>query len=105
MDYKPLPIPNTDLQGTAEDLGFLAEDALLIDSVVIPLITFKHGQWLVSLVMAWKKNPIQLICRYINSYPTEKKALLHADLFCRTAQKDERGTQKIILNDWNICTN
>jgi hypothetical protein len=105
VKYKPQPISENDLQGGEADLKVLQEDNWLMDSAVIPRVVKIAGMWRVSLVMAWQKDPLQLVCRYINSYPTEAKARLHADMYCRTAQKDERGTQKITWHDQDICTN
>jgi hypothetical protein len=94
-----------DFPGHPMDLDFLEADDWLKDSAVNALVTERNQNWRVSMVMAWWYNPMRFVCRFINTYTTQKKAVLSADLFCRTAQKDERGTLKINWNDWNICIN
>lgn len=99
------PLRFHDVPGGEQDLYVLLEDAWLMDSAVIPRVVKTAGMWRVSMVMAWREDSLQLVCRYINSYASEAKARLHADLYCRTAQKDERGTQKITWNGQDLCPN
>jgi hypothetical protein len=105
MAMNPLNIFYADFPGNEADLWFLQEDDWLKDSAVNSLIWERKGRFHVAMVMAWIHHPMRLVCRYLQHYPSLDKATLHADLFCRTAQKDERGTLQINWNDWNICTN
>jgi hypothetical protein len=105
MAMNPLNIFYADFPGSEADLRFLQDDAWLVDSAVNSWIIMRKGRHHVAMVMAWVQNPMRLVCRYLQHYPTLEKAILHADLFCRTAQKDERGTLQIHWNDWNICIN
>ena len=105
MSFNPLNIVYADYPGSAADLHFLQEDGWLMDCAVNGLVTPGKGRWEVAIVLAWVHYPMRFVCRHLQHYPTLAKAQLHANLFCRTAQKDERGTLQIDWNDWNICTN
>lgn len=105
MAFNPLNIVYADYPGSAADLLFLQDDSWLPDAAVNSRIIEVKGRFMVSIVLAWVHFPMRLVCRYLQHYPTLAKAQLHADLFCRTAQKDERGTLKIDNDDWNICPN
>ncbi len=105
MGFNPLNIVYADYPGNERDLLFLQQDDWLMDSAVNSLITEQKGRWHVAIVLAYIHYPMRFVCRQIQQYHSLQKATLHADLFCRTAQKDDRGTLKINWNDWNICTN
>jgi hypothetical protein len=105
MGFNPLNIMYADYPGNDYDLQFLQQDSWLMDSAVNPLITERKCRWHVAIVLAFIHFPMRLVCRQLQQYNSYEKAALYADLFCRTAQKDERGTLKINWNDWNICIN
>ena len=57
------------------------------------------------MIFIWAKNPYRVLRRAIDNYENEKKALIYAEMFKRTLQKDERGTIKINEDDFNISFN
>ncbi|HAI76668.1 MAG TPA: hypothetical protein DCM08_10515 [Microscillaceae bacterium] len=57
------------------------------------LVAWK-GRWWLTMVFVWVFDPMRFICREIDDYDSEKKALIYAELFKRGIQKDARGTQK-----------
>ena len=95
----------TEYPGEENELRFLYEAEWLHNTEVRPQIVCKKGRWQVTMVLVWAKNPLRFLCRLIDQYPTESKAIVHAELFKRTMQKDKRGTIKISENDFDICFN
>lgn len=83
------------------DFQFIEEGKWLKDSEVRYYISFQKGRWHLVMVFVWIETPLQFICREIDNYESEKKALIYAELFKRGMQKDARGTQK--TNENNIC--
>jgi len=105
MSHIPLNIVFTDFPGSEADLRFLHDHSWLPDTAVKSFVVEKGGRYRVSLIIVWVRFLIRFICRYLDHYPTLAKASLHAELFCRTAQKDKCGNLKIFSNDWNLCLN
>jgi hypothetical protein len=95
----------TEYPGGENEIRFLYEADWLLDSEVRPVVTCKNGRWHVAMLLIWAKNPYRFLRRQIDDYDSERKALIHADFFKRTMQKDKRGTIKINENDFNICFN
>jgi hypothetical protein len=94
-----------DFPGGEADLQFLNDESWLMNSAVNALVIYKNGEWQCWLVMAFVQYPYRFICRFINTNIYEQKAGLYADLYVRTARRDERGTLKINYDDFNICSN
>ena len=95
----------SDFPGGEADLRFLKDNTWLINSAVNALVIYKDGQWQCWLVMAFVRYPYRFIRRFVNTKPTRQQAILYADLYARTARRDERGTLKINYDDFNICSN
>ncbi len=95
----------TEYPGGENELRFLREAGWLMNSEVRQQVTYKKGRWHVAILLIWAENPYRFIKRPIDHYDSERKAMIHADFFKRTMQKDERGTVKINENDFNICFN
>ncbi len=91
--------------GKQEDLSFFIEDDWLLDTEVIYNIHKENGRWVVYLVFASIHNSFKLISKKINSFHSEARARLCAELYQRGARKDPRGTLKVNLHDFNICYN
>lgn len=91
--------------GSKEDLSFFKEDDWLLDTEVIFNIHEERGRWTVYLVFASIHNSFKLIRKKINSFHSEARARLCAELYQRRARKDPRGTLKVNLHDFNICYN
>jgi hypothetical protein len=89
--------------GQAADLGILAQGQWLKDSAVSYLVVPRRGRWLVTMVFGWSQDPLRLLCRRIDSYPTEARARANADLLQRNIQKDPRGTLKIDHDAFCFC--
>jgi hypothetical protein len=92
-------------KGYACDLHFIQFGKWLKDSEVRYFIALQKGRWYLTMVYVWVKTPLQFICREIDDYESEKKALIYAELFKRGMQKDARGTQKTNENIINFCLN
>jgi len=95
----------TEYPGGESDLYFLQEGGWLLNSEVRGHINYKKGRWQVSMILIWVSNPYRFLRRFIDTYESEKKAGIYAELFKRTMQKDARGTIKINEDDFNICFN
>jgi hypothetical protein len=91
--------------GRYEDLSFFIEDQWLQDTEVIYNIHSENGRWTVYLVFASVHNSFRFIRKKINSFQSEARARLCAELYQRGARKDPRGTLKVNLHDFNICYN
>jgi hypothetical protein len=89
--------------GQAADLAVLAEGQWLKDSAVGYLVVPRRGRWHVTMVFGWARDPLRLLCRQIDSYPTEARARAYADLLQRNIQKDARGTLKIDQDAFSFC--
>ena len=92
-------------QGKYEDLLFFVEDDWLLDTEVIYNLHAENGRWSVYLVFASIHNSFKLIRKKINSFHSEARARLCAELYQRGARKDPRGTLKVNIHDFNICYN
>ncbi|MCI5082217.1 MAG: hypothetical protein MRY78_11000 [Saprospiraceae bacterium] len=91
--------------GKKKDLTFLENDKWLLDSIVHYLIQYRKGRWFLTMVYIYSKNPFQLLCRKIDHYPSEKRALTYAQIFQRGIRKDARGTLKLNPDAFRICSN
>jgi hypothetical protein len=94
-----------EMRGFAADLDFIKNGKWLKDSEVRYRLSLEKGRWHLTMLYVWVENPLQLICRFIDHYESENKALIYAELFKRGMQKDARGTQKTNENAFSIHLN
>ncbi|MEM8908434.1 MAG: hypothetical protein AAGD05_11355 [Bacteroidota bacterium] len=94
----------TDQPGQDLDIDFLAQDWWLRDTAVIENIVKREGMWEIQLVFAHYQEPRKLIKRVISRHPNKDKATLNARYMRRLAAKDQRGTLRINLDDFKLCS-
>ena len=92
-----------DIPGLESDMGFLADDLWLKDSAVIEKIVRRDGFWEIQLLFVHYQEPTKFIKRNITRFTNRKKADLTANYMRRLAAKDQRGTLKVDLDDFNLC--
>lgn len=85
---------SSESKGITSDLDFIKDGKWLKDSEVRYRLSLERGRWYLTMLYVWIENPLQVLCRFIDHYESEKKALIYAELFKRGMQKDARGTQK-----------
>jgi hypothetical protein len=96
----------TDYTGSNADLEFLYNASWLQDAAVMPRVFYYKGEWCIHITFVWVDNKFRFLIRSISEkFNNEKKAILFADMYKRTAQKDKRGELTINENDFNISYN
>jgi len=90
--------------GSQADMEFLTDDWWLRDTAVIENIVKRNGMWEIQLVFAHYQDPQKLIKRVISQYPCKHKAELNAWYMRRLAAKDQRGTLKVDIADFRLCS-
>lgn len=90
--------------GREIDMDFLSDDWWLRDTAVIENIVKRDGMWEIHLVFAHYLMPQKLIKRVISRYTCKEKAVLNAWYMRRLAAKDQRGTLKVKLDDFGLCS-
>lgn len=96
----------TDYTGSRTDLQFLEETGWLKNTLVVPGIYPKNGQWRVRLIFAWQQNPFRFICRRIpEQFFTAEKAQLQAAYYTLSAAKDHRDPLNLNTHDFIINLN
>jgi len=101
-----IPFPQVvDTLGKPSDLNILMDDSWLIDTEVRYRLVDRKGLWYLSMIYVAVQNPLQLICRKIDHYHSEKKAHIFARLLQRGIRKDARGTLKTRGDAFNLCDN
>ncbi|MEM1318879.1 MAG: hypothetical protein AAGG75_01415 [Bacteroidota bacterium] len=100
----PTPLSPEGL-GTRADMKVLVHDKWLINTEVRYDLKKRYGQWHLTMIYIAVNNPLQFICRNIDTYPSEKKAQLYAQIFLRGIRKDARGTLKTNQDAFNFCDN
>ncbi len=95
----------TDKPAFCSDMEFLSDDWWLRDTAVIENIVNRDGMWEIQLVFAHYQEPQKLIKRVISRYPSKDKAELNAWYMKRLAAKDQRGTLRVDLKDFGLCSN
>ncbi len=93
----------TDKAGKNVDMDFLSDDWWLRDTAVIENVVKREGMWEIHLVFAHYQQPDKLIKRIISRCTSKKKAELNAWYMKRLAAKDQRGTLKVKLSDFQLC--
>lgn len=91
--------------GLPIDLKLLMEDRWLADTEVRYFIQKRKSLWHLSMLYISIYDPLKLICRKIDFYHSEHKALTFAQIFQRGIRKDARGTLKINKDAFNFCDN
>jgi len=91
--------------GKPEDMKLLMEDKWLMNTEVRYNLQKQKGLWQLSMIYIAINNPFKLLCRKIDSYPSEKKAKIFAQILQRGIRKDARGTLKTNKNAFHICDN
>lgn len=94
----------TEVPGLPSDMEFLSDDWWLRDTAVIENIVKRKGMWEVHLVFAYYQEPYKLIKRVISCYTSKAKAELTAWYMRRLAAKDQRGTLKVDIKDFKLCS-
>lgn len=94
-----------DKVGLPIDCKFLYQDQWLRDTAVIEQVVKRNGMWEIHLIFAHYQNPNLLIKRVITKVSNLKKAEQQGHYMKRLAAKDQRGTLKISLADFNLCSN
>ena len=86
------------------DMDFLSDDWWLRDTAVIENIIKREGMWEIHLVFAHYLEPRKLIKRVISRCTCRNKAVMNAWYMRRLAAKDQRGTLKVNLDDFGLCS-
>lgn len=76
-----------------------------MDTEVKYRIIERNGRWHLTMVYVAVHDPFQLLCRAIDSYHSEKRALVFAGILQRGIRKDARGTLKTNSNAFHFCDN
>lgn len=97
--------PEPEVPGEAIDMLLLAEDSWLMDTEVMYFLRAWKNRWYLTIVYVCLTDPMKLICRRIDDYPSAKKALTFAKILQRGIRKDARGTLKTNRNAFNLCDN
>ena len=102
-DLSPEFFPET--PGERKDMRLLEEDGWLKNTEVRYYLRHYKSQWHLYMVYIAIDNPMKLICRKIDVYSSEQKALTFAKILQRGIRKDARGTLKTNLNAFHLCDN
>ena len=101
-----IPFHSTnEVAGNQSDLKLLREDAWLMNTEVQYNLQYQKGMWQLTMIYIAIENPLKFICRKIDSYTSEKKAVIYAKILQRGIRKDVRGTLKTNQNAFNFCNN
>ncbi len=95
----------TETPGECADLSLLVKDKWLMNTEVCYWLQERRGQWHLAMLYIAVDNPLQFICRKIDTYTSEKKAITFAKILQRGIRKDARGTLKTNRDAFNICQN
>ena len=96
---------NRERAGTKADLKVLLEDDWLRDTEVKYLLEEKNGLWHLSMIYISIHDALKFVCRRIDVYNSEKKAVTYARILQRGIRKDARGTLKTNRDAFNFCDN
>lgn len=91
--------------GSHRDMRILKEEKWLLTAVVLFRIKVRAGQYWVSMVYVDSNDPFRFIVRVIDHYPSRQKAERFASIFQRGIRRDPRGTYKIDVDAFRICSN
>jgi hypothetical protein len=107
VDPFPLPFPGSEDQqvGRQADLFVLRKGEWLQQTEVAFRLSKRRNRWQVYLLFIWVQDPFQISVKYIAQYPTKEKAIIHAQLFQRSARRGSRGTLQTNQDAFFICLN
>ena len=94
-----------EVPGQLADMQLLKEDGWLMNTEVRYFLRVWKNRWHLTMIYIALDDPMKLICRRIDDYSSEKKALTFAKILQRGIRKDARGTLKINRDAFNICNN
>lgn len=94
-----------EVPGNLADMHLLMEDSWLMNTEVRYFLRSWKNRWHLSMIYIALDDPMKLICRRIDDYSSEKKALTFAKILQRGIRKDARGTLKTNRDAFNICNN
>ena len=101
-----IPFNITDeVAGKPIDLKLLVDDKWLMNTEVCYWIQEQNSLWHLSMLYISTDNPFKFICKKIDTYNSEKKAITFAKILQRGIGKDARGTLKTNRNAFNFCNN
>ncbi len=83
----------------------LREEKWLLTAVVLFHIKARLGRYWVSMVYVDSNDPFRFIVRVIDHYPSRQKAEQYARILQRGIRRDPRGTYKIDVDAFHICSN
>lgn len=91
--------------GEGRDMKILIEDRWLMNTEVRYYLVERKSHWHLTMIYIAVNNPLQLICRKIDTYNSEKKAKTFAEIMMRGIRKDARGTLKTNRDGFHFCDN
>ncbi len=94
-----------DRVGEAKDMEFVKDDAWLADTAVIENLWRRGGTWEIHLVFAHHQKPLTFLSRNITQHTCPKRAAVMASLMRRLAAKDQRGTLRVKIENFNFSKN
>lgn len=94
-----------EIPGNSRDLEFLNQDRWLIDSEVKYLLIERNSLIYLYMIFVATKESLQILCRFIDTYSSHRKAETFAKIFQRGIRKDARGTLQKNGHDYSICSN
>ena len=97
--------PTREVPGRKVDMKLLLEGTWLLDTEVRYHLQERDSQWHLTMLYIALNNPLKFICRKINTYNSEKKAIIFAKILQRGIRKDARGTFKTNEYVIRICDN
>ena len=101
-----IPLHSTpETPGKKEDFYLMVNDKWLINTEVKYRLEEKNNLWHLTMIYIAVDNPLKFICRKIDTYYSEKKAITFANILQRGIRKDARGTLKTNNDAFNFCNN
>ncbi len=97
--------PTPEKPGQRSDFKILQQDKWLMNTEVQYWLQERKSLWHLTMVYISINNPLQLICRRIDTYNSQKKAETFAKILQRGIRKDARGTLKTNRDGFDICDN
>lgn len=91
--------------GNQLDMQLLLQDNWLLNTEVRYHLHERNSLWHLMMLYIAIENPFKFICKKIDSYNSEKKALTFAKILQRGIRKDARGTLKTNKDAFNLCNN
>lgn len=99
-----LPLDDT-IGNKADLLVFSTEATWLVDTEVMVNIEPERGRWNVYLLFVSVDSALTFLRRKIHTLNSYRQARIYANMYQRTARKDERGNLTCSGDDIYICDN